>query len=258
MINVGDKVKAAGHGSTRRDHIMLVSNILLPTAQELMLRGRIEPRWPDADVIALKEGIDEDKAKAATADGLFRVWTWGRLERGWWFFGDTDKFPLTEAALAKFESWNEYEDNLQLDCTAPGMPNTMGNPYPIEFVKVGDNIQMNAEEFDVTRTIHMNKELDLDAPLSHMGYSVGKWEDENTLVVSTARINYPYFNRVGISQSEQVTTQERFRVDEEAGELRYELTVTDPWALTEPYNWKAMWKWVPGEVVDVYGCEVED
>ena len=66
-----------------------------------------------------------------------------------------------------------------------------------------------------------------------------------------------YFNRVGVSQSEQVQVEERFTVDDAEGKLHYELTVTDPWALSEPYQWKALWTWNPGEEVDVYGCEVE-
>lgn len=258
LVQIGDKVKVAGNASTRRDHDMLVQHLLLPSGQELLLRGNRAPRWPEAKVVELNTEIDPEKAAAATADGIFRVWSWGRLERGWWFFGDTDKFPLTEVALAKHSEWNEYTDNLQVDCVAPGMPNTMGNPYPIEFVKVGDNIEMRAEEFDVIRTIHMNGEPDASIPHSHHGYSIGRWEDENTLVVSTANINYPYFNRVGVSQSDEVQTEERFIVDNAEGKLHYELTVTDPWALTEPFNWKALWVWNPGEIVGKYDCAIND
>lgn len=260
LINVGDRVRVAGFASRRRDHDMLAEHVLLPSGQEILLRGSRAPRWSDAQLVAFTtEGPDAAAVAQAqaTADGLFRVWSWGRLQPGWWFFGGTDKFPLTDAALEKHQSWNEYEDNLQLDCVAPGMPNTMGNPYPIEFVRVGENIQMNAEEFDVKRTIHMNAQPDPSQPSSHLGYSVGHWQDDNTLVVSTSNINYPYFNRVGVSQSDQIQVEERFHVDADKGELNYELRVTDPWALTEPYQWKALWVWKPGEVVSVYGCEVE-
>lgn len=190
--------------------------------------------------------------------GIFRVWSWGRLERGWWFFGPTSDFPLTDAALAKEATWNEFVDNPQLDCIAPGMPTTMGNPYPIEFVQAGENIEFHAEEFDVVRTIHMDGSTDADAELSPLGYSVGHWEDANTLVISTTKINWPYFNRVGVSQSDAVTTQERFTVDDEEGRLNYELTVTDPDTLTEPFKWKALWIWRPGEVVGKYECNTED
>ena len=259
LINEGDKILVAGYASTRRDNDMIVQHVLLPTGQEVVLRGRnTAPRWPDATLVTLSGGIDPAKAATATADGLFRVWSWGALERGWWFFGPPENFPLTDAALEKFAGWNEYEDNPQLDCIAPGMPNTMGNPYPIEFQQVGNTIVMRAEEFDVSRTIHLNAQPDPSVPPSHMGYSVGHWEDADTLIVSTSNINYPYFNRVGISQSEDVQVMERFNVDDETGELHYELAVADPWALNEPYHWNALWVWKPGEVVSTYGCEVEE
>lgn len=258
IVKVGDQVRFAGYVSTRRANDMLVENLLLPDGREIFLRGgNASVQWPDATRVALQTGIDPELASQAEADGLFRIWSWGRLQPGWWFFGDTGNFPLTEAALAKHAEWNEFTDNLQLECVAPGMPNTMGNPYPIEFVQEGSNILMRAEEFDVTRTIHMDGSTAENAMPSHLGFSVGHWENENTLVVSTSKINYPYFNRVGVSQSEAVTTLEKFIVDDAKGELHYELTVTDPWALTEPYNWKALWVWRPGEVVATYDCTVE-
>ena len=130
----------------------------------------------------------------------------------------------------------------------------MGNPYPLQFVQTGENIEIRQEEFDVVRTIHMDGDPDADVPASPLGYSVGYWKDDNTLAISTSKINWQYFNRVGVSQSEAVEAHERFTLDDEADQLHYELTVTDPKTLTEPYKWKALWIWEPGEVVGEYNC----
>lgn len=262
VINVGDKITIAGHVSTRREHNIAMQHILLSSGQELMLQPNSARRWPDVDQASVGPtgpGAAAIAAAQASADGLFRVWSWGRLERGWWFFGDPDDFPLTAAALQKFASWNEYTDNPQLECIAPGMPLTMGNPYPIEFVQADANtIVMNAHEFDVTRTIHLNAKSDRTVPESNMGYSVGRWEDDTTLVVETVNISYPYFNRVGISSGPDLETHERFVVDEAAGKLHYYLTVTDPWTLNEPYEKELLWIWDPGVEVGRYDCQVED
>ena len=137
------------------------------------------------------------------------------------------------------------------------MPNTMGNPHPIEFVRAGKNIELHLEEFDNKRIIHMDGSTGAGAAPSALGYSVGHWEGKDTLVVSTSRISWPWFNRVGVSQSAAVTTLEKFTVDDAQGKLFYELIVTDPWALKEPFRWKALWVWKPGEQVGVYGCRVE-
>jgi len=117
---------------------------------------------------------------------------------------------------------------------------------------------MRAHEFDVTRVIHLNAEPVPRVEENIMGYSTGYWEDENTLVVNTININYPYFNRVGISSGPDLTVNERFIVDDEAGELRYFTTITDPWALTEPFTKEMRWRWVPGQQLGSYGCEVSD
>lgn len=262
VINVGDKIIVAGHVSTRRENNLAMSNLLLASGQELMMGNNGEPHWPDAQQLVLGPTGPSAEAVAAakaTADGLFRVWSWGRLEPGWWFFHDPDDFPLTDAALKKFAAWNQYTDNPQLECVPPGMPLTMGNPYPISFTQADENtIVMNAHEFDVMRTIHLNTDVDRSAAESHMGYSAGRWEDENTLVVDTVNINYPYFNRVGISSGPNLETHERFVVDDEEGKLHYFLTVTDPWALTEPFEKELLWIWTPGVEVGSYNCQVDE
>ena len=262
VINIGDQVTVAGYASTRRENDMIMRHILLSSGQELMLNAGSEPHWPELqqlEVSASGPTAEEIAEAEANADGLFRVWSWGRLEPGWWFFADPDAFPLTQAALDKFSVWNEYTDNPQLECIAPGMPLTMGNPYPIEFVKHDENtIVMYAHEFDVTRVIHLNAKPVPTTEETNMGYSVGYWEDENTLVVDTDNINYPYFNRVGISSGPDLTVHERFVIDDEAGKLHYFTTITDPWALTEPYTKELLWTWVPGQELGTYGCEVAE
>jgi hypothetical protein len=262
VINVGDNITVAGHVSTRQPNDMVMRHILLANGLELTLGGNSEPYWPEVQQLALSStgpSAEQIAESEATADGLFRVWSWGRLEPGWWFFAGPDAFPLTDAALEKFASWNEYTENPQLECISPGMPLTMGNPYPIEFVQQDENIiLLHAHEFDVTRVIHLNAEPDLSADESIMGYSVGHWEDENTLVVDTANINYPYFNRVGISSGPDLTVHERFILDDEAGSLQYFTTITDPWALTEPYTKELLWIWQPGTQLGTYGCQLSE
>ncbi len=49
-----------------------------------------------------------------------------------------------------------------------------------------------------------------DMPLSHLSYSVGHWEGE-TLVVSTSRVSWPYFDRVGAPQTEAVEINEQVK-----------------------------------------------
>jgi hypothetical protein len=260
MLTSGASVRAAGYASTRQLNHMLLSNLLLPDGAELLLRRASAPRWANSSFGRTELAMDAAKVSAAeaTAEGIFRVWTWGRATRGWWFFGGPENFPLTEKGLATLDGYNEYEDNPVLKCIPPGMAATMGNPYPIEFVQVGDNIEYHSEEFDRVRTIHLNADPDADVDPSPLGYSVGHWEDENTLVIKTTKINAPYFNRVGVRQSEDVEVDERFSFDGAANRLHYELSIVDPQTLTEPYEFGGHWNWAPGEEVGRYECAVAE
>ena len=257
MVVVGDRVKAAGPPSTRRDQLILVENLLLPGGQELLIRRNSVARWPDADVYVARRQNSGSEPSAEDAEGIYRVWTWGRLSRGWWFFGPPENFPLTESARSQAATWNEFTDNPQLDCIAPGMPATMGNPYPIEFRRVGNNIELRQEEFDVVRTIHIGAQADAMPAPSPLGYSVGEWEDESTLVIKTTNIDWPYSNRVGVPQSSAVEVHERFVLEDDAGRLNYRISVTDPATLTAPYEYDALWVWEPTEVLGRYDCRVE-
>jgi hypothetical protein len=139
--------------------------------------------------------------------------------------------------LAAVAAWDEFKDNPLLDFTAPGMPSLMSNPYPMEFIQRDASIELLFEEFDAVRTIHMKDASDPpDIPASNLGYSVGHWEGE-TLVVSTTRIDWPYFNRVGVPRSEAVEVIERFTPVEDEARMDYHLTVTDPATLVEPFDW---------------------
>ena len=135
----------------------------------------------------------------------------------------------------------------------------MGNPYPMEFAQVGDGIELRFEEFDALRMIHMGDDVarPADVPLSPLGYSVGHWEGE-TLVVDTSRINWPYFDRSGAPQTENVAINERFTVVENGNRLNHVMTVDEPATLVEPFVLDAYYVWKPGEAVNPYECTLEE
>ncbi len=192
-------------------------------------RGYRGARSSDTAVGGSPWNVDPEKAAVAQGRGIFRVWS--RDVRPW-YFRPADQYQLTESALAAVAEWDEFEDNPLLNCMAPGMPAVMGNPYPMEFVERDGAIELRFEEFDAVRVIHLAEgATEADVSASPLGYSVGHWEGD-TLLITTSRINCPYFDRVGISQSAAVEVHERFRVVENGNGLEYEMTVTDPQTLS--------------------------
>jgi hypothetical protein len=255
-INIGDAVRIAGWPSSRRDNYIQVNHVLLPSGVEMLVGGPTEPRWGSESLGSDRDVLDAERVAAATGDGIFRIWSQGSRA---WFFTGRSGYQLNEAATAVAAGWDDIADNPIVQCIAPGMPGLMGNPYPMEFTQVGDNIELQFEEFDVLRTIHMGGSIadPEDVPLSHLGYSVGHWEGE-TLVVDTTRVNWPYFNRSGAPQTENVKINERFTVQEDGNRLEWILTVDEPATLIEPFVLDGYFVWKPGEAINPYECTLED
>jgi hypothetical protein len=253
-LALGDLVRVAGWPSTRRDRYLQVNHVLLPNGVELLVGGTREPRWSGKS--AGSTVVAGASKAAALRDSLFRVWSQGT---GAWFFAGRSNYQLTKSAAAAVAQWDDIADNPLTKCVAPGMPALMGNPYPMEFVQVGRDIEVRFEEFDARRRIHMGADVarPTSAPLSPLGYSVGHWEDK-TLVVDTSRINWPYFDRSGAPQTRNVAINERFTVVQNGNRLDYVMTVNEPASLVKPFVWNAYFVWNPGEVVNRYECTLEE
>lgn len=253
---VGDRVRVAGNPSTRRDRYMQVHHVLTSTGTELLVGNIRTPRWT-TPAAGTAVAADTTKAGQSLGDSLFRVWSQG--VPAWFFAGPRAGYQLTSAAAAKVAKWDDIADNPLSKCIGPGMPAAMGNPYPMEFVQVGRDIELRLEEFDAVRKIHMdgNTSRAAQAPLSALGYSVGRWEGK-TLVVDTSRINWPYFDRAGAPQTRNVTINERFTVTQDGNRLEYVLTVNEPTTLVKPFVWNAYFVWKPGEAINSYDCTNED
>jgi hypothetical protein len=135
------------------------------------------------------------------------------------------------------------------------MPTIMEAPYPIEFVQLeGGNVLLKLEEYDLERRIDMHASAPPGAAAaSPLGYSVGRW-DGRSLVVTTTRIDWPYFSQLGIPQSPNVSIVERFTPTADGSRLDYEMIVTDPKTFTQPVVLGQHWLWLPSVRLLPYQC----
>ncbi len=252
-VKVGDRVTIAGAASMRNRPEILASSMLLANGYEFTF-GSQNAHFP-----AGKSGriygapiIEADVARArAEADGIFRVWSTIMSDPAQFpiFKGG---YPLTAAGQAGFEAFNP-QDNALLHCGTKGQPLIMITPLPVEFIRVGDTIEMHIEEYDSLRIIHMGPEA--VAPEEHtlMGFSRGHFEGD-TLVVETDHIAAGYFDHEGTPQSENIRTVERFIPTADFSRLDYELTTTDPVNFTEPFTLKRHFVWKPEMSRHPYEC----
>ncbi len=264
LVNVGDHVRVAGTPPTGEIKEMFAHNLLTPDGTELLMDRRAEVRWADHSVGSDNFWSEAEGDASNPELGIFRVWsftfespvifpeTFSSLAGDF----DINSYPMTESARATLAAFDLVADNPTQNCTPKGMPTIMEQPYPIEFVRQGEDIDLNIEEYDLVRTIDMGADSPPeDHPASPLGYSVGSW-DSDTLVVTTTRVNWPYFDQSGIPQSEAVEIVEHFTPSSDGSRLNYKLTVTDPATFTEPVEQEKYWLWRPQETVEPFNCSV--
>jgi hypothetical protein len=259
-IKLGDHIRLAGNPGVGGKHEMYARHVLLPDGRELLLNVGLEPRWTERAV------GDESLLMAREGDpsrpdlGLFRVWSHTRtIPR---LFPevtdarvDVRSYPLTDSARAALEAFDRATDNPTANCVPKGMPTIMEAPYPIEFVQLeGGNVLLKLEEYDLERHIDMHASAPPGAAAaSPLGYSVGRW-DGRALVVTTTRIDWPYFSQLGIPQSPNVSIVERFTPTADGSRLDYEMIVTDPETFTQPVVLGQHWLWLPSVRLLPYQC----
>lgn len=247
LVAAGTRVKAAGNGGRQVDNVLWLTNLLLPSGDEILFGAGIRPRWS-------VETIGRDIRTAVAADseglGLFRVWTNVTNPPAFW----GNDLPLTPGALAAREAFDPLADEPTANCAPKGMPFIMEQPYPMELVAAGDEILLKLEEYDTVRRIVMVGDAASHSdPTSILGVSRGRW-DGAALVVTTSDIGYSWFNGTGIPLGPNATTEERFEQSADGSRLEYTMTVTDPTTFTAPVTLRKAWEWRPGEQVRPYEC----
>jgi hypothetical protein len=124
------------------------------------------------------------------------------------------------------------------NCVPPGLPVSMTQPYPIEFLFTPGRVTVMIESYSMFRRIYtdgspMPPADQLDP--SYQGTSVGHW-DGDTLVVETAGILPETSPLNGVTgHSDQLKITERMRlIDPDT--LEIVTTREDPTVFTEPYT----------------------
>ena len=252
-VAIGDETRVAGAPGTRGVKAVWATHIQTSGGEEFGIADRpYPPRWAEASS-APEISPSAAAAAAETANGIFRVWN---SVRG--FGGSIEPPALTAEAQALKDQWDQAVDDPGLRCEAPGMPNAILNPYPIQFIDEGDRIRLLIEEWDGNRVIYLDPATTpADPPIDGLGHSVGRWEG-NTLVVEIDHISSPYLDAQGTPMSDAVTMVERFILSDDETRLDYEVTVTDPVYLTEPAVWRRFYAWIPGVEVKPFDCTLRE
>jgi hypothetical protein len=261
LLEVGDIVRVAGFPSRQSRYALWATHLLLEGEQEIVLNSTKEPRWSD-------EALGNTGPDFATAGdgsepelGIYRVWSSTaatpmlfpeNVDRDF----DLNSYPLTDRAQRAIAAFNPETDSPTTNCAPKGMPTIMEQPYPMEILQRSEDIVLRLEEYDLVRTVHMDSnEASDETPVSSLGYSVGRWE-EDILLVTTTRIDWGHFDGIGIPLSEDARIVEHFAPSENGSRMDYRMIVTDLSTFTEPVELLKHWFYVPGVTVERFECTI--
>ena len=150
---------------------------------------------------------------------------------------------LTPEYMAKWEIIRKsrmsgsYEYDPIANCIPPGMPQMMSMAYGMEIMQTKDRITFFSEWMDALRRVYLDGRKPSAKVLNdptYAGYSTGHWEGD-TLVVDTVALHPNSFIDTSSPHSEDMTVKERIRFIS-PGVLEDTITVTDPKALTKPWE----------------------
>jgi len=257
VVEVGDRIRIAGESSTRGRDELFARNLLLENGQEVLLGIDAVPRWPAGlrgDFFQSPISATDTEEARRRADGIFRVWTVVLSDVTSFTLFRDESFPLTEPARELKSEWDPRASPY-VGCQPRGMPYLMNTPYPIEFVRQGDDILLRMELNDSERLIHMGAGwASPPGSYSLLGYSSGRWE-AGTLIVETEAIDAPHFFGDGTPQSKAIRLVEHFSPNETGDRLDYRLLVNDPEVFTETMEFTRYWAWRPEIRVEPFNCQ---
>jgi hypothetical protein len=249
MLEVGTTIRVLGNPGRRNARALWVSNILLPNGTELLAAPGAQAHWGSRTVGDASDFFvaGDRKLPAGSGRSLFRIWS-----------PLISAFPRPRGTPVLTDEGRRaqarYEGGRQAvaDCEVPGMPYAMMSPYPIEIVEQGKRLLIRGEAYDLTRVVYLEPPASPPAA-APLGSSIGKLSDDE-LVIETSRIDYHSYGDLGPAQSNQSRVVERFKLSADGLNLDYEITVTDPVMLAEPWVWGGSFLYREGAEIKRWSC----
>lgn len=164
--------------------------------------------------------------------------------------------PVTARGQAELDNW-DVRDNPWFRCEPRTLPGVISGTQEI-LRPTEDRITFRYEILEVERTVHLGLTgHPSDVEPSHLGHSIGWFEDE-TLVVDTALFSPADWGiGAGVPSSDLKHVVERYSLLDGGRRMQIDYTFEDPVYLTEPVNMSATFFVDPGYPWAEYDCDPE-
>jgi hypothetical protein len=202
--------------------------------------------------------------------GLFGATAQAQVDlNGLWFPAGGPGQEPRETPFNDFgqQAFDNYVQQFNVDddpggfCVVPGLPRSIwGAPFPVEIQQNERFITMFWEGYFQYRKIYMEGYPRPDPILSTgMGYSVGHWEGDVLVVITSHLREYPYMRR--LPNTDTATVEERISVqqlpDRQGNMMKTlvnEMTLTDPRLYRQPVKVTGHLRWSPDTPIMEYSC----
>lgn len=147
---------------------------------------------------------------------------------------------LTPAAAAAYQVFlaekaeGKHAQSTTANCIPPGLPDSMMQPYPIEFLFTPGKVTVAIEAYGLMRRIFTDgRPLPDDPDAAFQGTSVGHWSGDGSLIVDTIGFDPVITISEGVPQKQMRVHEEMRLID--PGHLEVKTVITDPAVLAQPY-----------------------
>jgi len=177
-------------------------------------------------------------------------------------FAPGEQPALTPEYAAKLKAFQDAQkagkeqDNPSANCVPPGMPEIMGQPYPMQIMFGPGQISIQLEAYMQIRHIYTDgRAHPADPNLTYNGDSIGHWEGDALVVDSVGFTpDTPLGLSYGMRHSDKMHIVERFHLTD-PDTLAVQTTIEDPEALTKPWTASRTFKRHRDWTIAEYVCE---
>ena len=158
----------------------------------------------------------------------------GSVPPGWGIVVEGE-IPYTAAAKARREEnrANWLERDPEIKCYLPGVPRATYMPYPFQIFQSDSRFFIAYEYAGAVRDIHL-KDPGPPQVDSWMGQSVGRWDGDTFVVVTTGFNGETWLDRAGNFHSPALKVTERYTLLGR-DHIQYEATLEDSETFTRPW-----------------------
>jgi hypothetical protein len=229
-LELGDRITVSGRLGRDGARKMLIGDV------ELADGTRVSPRGGNRNEERSRIAASADKDYSyAGANGEHPIDITGRWRNDYRWTVTVDDLepkptPFTAEGRRVFEAtepWHDYA----LRCLAVGLPRLFGSPYNMDIVDAGDHYLFVYVEHNTPRRVWMNgRQAPADMPATSNGYSLGHWENDDTLVIETTHLLPAWLEGSGLPMAGDGTRiVERYAFSEDRLSVDRKMTIYDPY-----------------------------